>query len=209
MAGVLRAYPDSDRAFGGYQFAAGKLRNWEAVEDAARQRLERSPNDERAIVSQAAAASAQGNFAKSLELLRTQASNPKAQIDLLNNYAWNGLFVSPAPTDMVEIGQRAARLTDNKSFSVLHTLAAVYAEIGRPAEARKLILAAMDEIGLEEPDEVSWYVFGRIAEQYGQTDAALAAYRRVRPKEPEDPLATNSTWALAQRRAKLMGASLD
>jgi tetratricopeptide (TPR) repeat protein len=209
MEGVLRAYPDSDRAFDGYQFAARKLRNWEALESAARQRLERSPDDERAIVSQAMAATAQGNFAKSLELLRTQISNPKAQIDLLNNYAWNGLFVSPAPSDMVDIGQRAAQLTNNRNFSVLHTLASVCAEIGRPAEARKLILAAMDRIDLEEPNEAAWYVFGRIAEQYGQMDAALAAYRRVKPKKPEDPLDNDSAWALARRRAKLMGVSLD
>ena len=47
---------------------------------------------------------------------------------------WEG-----TPADMIEIGQRAARLSDNKAFSILHTLAAVYAEIGRPAEARKLI----------------------------------------------------------------------
>jgi hypothetical protein len=52
-------------------------------------------------------------------------------------------------------------------------------------------------------------VFGRIAEQYGQTDAAVAAYQRTKPKHENEVYGSNSTWALAQRRAKAMGAKLE
>jgi tetratricopeptide (TPR) repeat protein len=209
MAEVLHDYPDSATAFAGYALSSIRLKNWDALDNAARERLERNPDDEQVVMIRAMAASSQGDFTKSLELLRTRISNPKASMGLLNNYAWDGLFVSPAPSDMIEIGQRAARLSDNKDFSILHTLAAVYAEIGRPAEARKLILEGMDEIGLDEPNEAAWYVFGRIAEQYGQTDAAVSAYKRTKQKEPGGVFDSNSTWALAERRARVMGAHIE
>ncbi len=206
---VLNAYPDSDTAFMFFSLAAIKMKNWQALDDAAKQRLDKIPDDDQAVLVLAQAACAQDNFQKALQLVKPRLSNPKASIAVLNNYAWNGLYVSPVPPDVVEIAQRAARLTENKSFAVVHTLAAVYAEIGRPAEARKLLLDVMDEVDMDEPNEAAWYVFGRIAEQYGQTEAALAAYARTREKQPSDNAAGDSTWALAQRRAKLMGVDLD
>ena len=57
----------------------------------------------------------------------------------------------------------------------------------------------MDVAGQEEPEGNTWYVFGRIAEQYGIRDAALADYRRVEKPDIEEGIATTS-WALAQRR---------
>jgi tetratricopeptide (TPR) repeat protein len=209
MQEVLRAYPDSATAFAGYALAALKLKNWDALESAARRRIERLPDDETAVLLLAEAACDRNDFAKALEILRAQVAKPKASMGVLNNYAWNGLFVSPLPGDVVEIAQRAARLTDNKNFGIVHTLASVYAEIGRVTEARKLILEMMDQIDLEEPNGPAWYVFGRIAEYYGQSDAALAAYRRTKEKEPPQRASTNSTWALAQLRARIMGAQLE
>jgi hypothetical protein len=68
----------------------------------------------------------------------------------------------------------------------------------------------MDGMDLDEPNEPAWYIFGRIAEQYGQADAALAAYAHVKPKDSEEPPhSTNSTWALARHRAQVMGAHLE
>jgi hypothetical protein len=58
---------------------------------------------------------------------------------------------------------------------------------------------------LEEPDNAAWYVFGRIAEQYGERDAAIADYKRV--DAPPDPRnLSDSPYLLAQRRLKILGA---
>jgi tetratricopeptide (TPR) repeat protein len=212
MEDVLHSYPDSDTAFVGYCYAALHLKNWDAVARAAQRRLEKIPHDEPALMMLGQSAGAQGNFTQALELIKPGISNPKAGVELLNDYAWNGLFVSPPPADMVEIAQRAARVSENKNFAVVHTLAAVYAEIGRPAEARKLMLDMIDQMGMDEPNEPAWYVFGRIAEQYGQTEAALAAYERTREKDVkdnDDPFSNISAWMLAQRRSKLIKASLE
>ena len=52
-----------------------------------------------------------------------------------------------------------------------------------------------------KPAPHDWYVLGRIAENYGATDAAVAAYRKVdKPKES----VLSSTWVLAERRLKAM-----
>ncbi len=62
----------------------------------------------------------------------------------------------------------------------------------------------MDSAGHEEPSSVDWYVLGRIAENYGAADAALAAYKRVTAPGQRDQ--SSSTHALAQRRMQLLRA---
>jgi hypothetical protein len=49
-----------------------------------------------------------------------------------------------------------------------------------------------------------WYVLGRIAEQYGEREIAIADYRRLeKPKEVLN--LPTSTWELAQIQLKAMG----
>ena len=60
-------------------------------------------------------------------------------------------------------------------------------------------------MNLDEPNDEFWYVLGRIAEQYGERDIAIADYRKL--KKPDRILAIpTSTWRLAQMRLKAMGA---
>jgi hypothetical protein len=63
-------------------------------------------------------------------------------------------------------------------------MSALMAEIGKTAEARALSLRAMDLRELDEPNDACWYVFGRIAEQFGLSEVALEDYARiVRPAD--------------------------
>jgi predicted Zn-dependent protease len=86
--------------------------------------------------------------------------------------------------------------------ALLHTLASLYAETGKSLEAREALLQSMDDAGRDEPAPHDWYVLGRIAENYGATDAALAAYKKV--DKPKESVAA-STWVLAERRLKAIG----
>jgi len=96
-------------------------------------------------------------------------------------------------------------LSHNASFNDMHTLACLYAQQGRTAEARDLLLKAMAVANLSEPNSEAWYALGSIYEQYGVTDAAIKAYRKVEKSEGRiDP---TSTWLLAQSRLKQLGAS--
>ncbi|MFY9645027.1 MAG: hypothetical protein WAK29_07595 [Terriglobales bacterium] len=61
----------------------------------------------------------------------------------------------------------------------------------------------MDALNLDEPDENYWYAFGRIAEQYGERDAAIANYARVtKPKTAVQ--IPYSTYYLAQVRLQAL-----
>jgi len=62
-----------------------------------------------------------------------------------------------------------------------------------------VLVQAMDSLNLDEPDGNYWYAFGRIAEQYGERDAAIANYMRV-PKPKYAIETVDSSYRLAQLR---------
>ena len=68
-----------------------------------------------------------------------------------------------------------------------------------------MLVQAMDLENLDEPDGPFWYAFGRVAEQYGEREAALANYERVtKPKKAVQ--IPSSSYRLAQERMKGLGA---
>jgi predicted TPR repeat methyltransferase len=61
----------------------------------------------------------------------------------------------------------------------------------------------MDSANLDDPDSNFWYAFGRVAEQAGERDLALADYKRV--TIPQNPLdVPGSSYHLAQIRLKAL-----
>ncbi len=122
--------------------------------------------------------------------------------------AWFGLVNGFLTPEVFQAAQRASVLSNYTEPSILRTLSAVYAEQGQTTEAREVLLKSMDLHDLKEPDSVSWYVFGRIAEQFGVREAAIAYYRKVTPPGPEEQPAT-STYSLAQRRLMALGQEAE
>jgi tetratricopeptide (TPR) repeat protein len=117
-----------------------------------------------------------------------------------NNIAWNALLSGKDLDNALEDARQA--MQRGGGSALLHTLASLYAETGKSLEAREALLKSMDDAGRDEPAPHDWYVLGRIAENYGATDAAVAAYRKVdKPKES----VLSSTWVLADRRLKAIG----
>ena len=53
---------------------------------------------------------------------------------------------------------------------------------------------------IEEPNSSSWFIFGRLAEEFGVIDEALLDYQKVTP----DDRGVSSTFALTQRRMALL-----
>jgi len=194
---LVQAEPDSVTAFNMFVYTCVGLKDWKAIEKAAHDRLANLADDLDAIEALANAAEHQGRMDLSVDIVRAALKSGKPRESLLNNYAWDALFLPKMPDDAIEMAQRAAHLTENRNFGVTHTLASVYAEVGRVGEARELMLKVMDDN--EEPESNAWYVFGRIAEQYGRGDAALSAYNRVEKDEGEEDPHPNSTYVLAQR----------
>jgi len=128
----------------------------------------------------------------------------RAEMNDFNQYTWDALFVGKVTEDDVSLLQRIITEKSDSSYAEIHTLACLYAEIGKTKEARELLLQAMDSGGLDEPNEAIWYGFGRIAEDYGLEAVALSLYQRV-GKTPEAEL-SSSTYNLARMRERLISS---
>jgi transglutaminase-like putative cysteine protease len=199
---LLVAAPDSDRAFAIAAFALARLGRQDELRRAADRRLASRADDPAALHALAGAAMDGGDFDRAHALLAKLADGGKADATDFNHLAWMALLSGRADDRAIEDAQRAATLTNYKSAPVLHTLASLYAERGRTAEAYRLILQAVAARDDETPLAADWYVFGRLAEQYGLPDAARAYYRRVAPQERETAM---STGRLAQQRLAALG----
>ncbi len=194
------AYPDSDNAFSTHVFSLSLSgRNAEA-EELAKKRLSKKPKDDealRALSSNAANAHDYAAAAKYAEQIVDELS--PTQNDY-NNAAWFELFAGNV-THAMENARRATAEESQTSAAALHTLATLYAETGKNIEARDALIRTLDKSRRDQPDSSDWYVLGRMAENYGVREAALAAYKRVLKKEGDGA----SVWELAQRRLAAMG----
>lgn len=200
---LQQAEPDSLYLYGARVASLLRLRRWDDVRQAAEARLARLPDDLAARQTLVDLALRQGDFETAESILRRLADSGMADADVYNQMAWIQLFRGKADDQTVELAQRAATLSGYKAYGVLHTLAALYAEQGKSAEAYRLILQALEAKG-GEPGDADWYVFGRLAESYGLPDAARRCYERAQPGNDEpSPV---STLHLVKRRLEALGA---
>jgi len=175
------------------------LNRFKEAEDLTTSRLQKIPGDVDALRSVAHNFAAQHDYAHAYEAtLKVVASASSATWDA-NELAWRSLFFARAGGPDLDTAVRGAQLEANSTM--LHTLACIYAEVGKTREAREVLLQAMDVRKLVEPDSEFWYALGRIAEQYGERDIALADYAKVTPP-PDSALEYDSTYRLAQTRIR-------
>jgi Flp pilus assembly protein TadD len=180
------------------------LKLWAEAAQTIAERLNLLPDDRLALSALAQLAEAQAQFDQAIRHLKRLASMSRAEPGQWNNLAWDALFLDALPNDALENAQRAATLSQNVDPAILHTFGCVLAASGKPGEARSVMLQAMDLLGLGEPNSIMWCLYGRIAEEYGEKDAARDAYRRV--EQDDSDRGPNSCWELAQRRLKLLAS---
>jgi tetratricopeptide (TPR) repeat protein len=195
---LMRRAPGSQRVF--FQRAAElrALKRFDEADQLARDRLKSAPDDLAALRTLELDWAAQGNYAAAYEqALRITANSDSGSSDI-NQAAWLSLFFSRPGGPDIDSATRAVQAAENSPAN-LHTLACVYAELGKTKEAREVLLQAMDARALPQPDANHWYALGRIAEQYGEREIALADYAKV--TAPTDPANLwISTYRLAQAR---------
>jgi tetratricopeptide (TPR) repeat protein len=196
---LAKQFPESKRLFFDEEFALRGLGRFAEADALAAEMNKRLPDDtdvKRAIIFTAVA---REDYAKAHELGRQLMDAGKAEGSDMNGVAWNALFTGKANQDDLEAATKSAQATQNNNPSVLHTLGCVYAELGKTKEAREILIQAMDQLNLDEPEANYWYGFGRIAEQYGESAVATADYKQV--KKPEKPIQVpGSSYRLAQNR---------
>jgi tetratricopeptide (TPR) repeat protein len=204
---LLKAYPESKVAAGFVADAALQLKNYDEAEAVYKPFLERDAHDRWVLLNLAEVQSHRGDYDAAQKVLLPLVQDGTANTQDLNGFAWYSLF-SRAGVDKVSLdaGERGTQL-EKDSYPVLHTVASQYAEIGRGKEAYNLILKAMEAASLSEPESSIWYTLGRIAESYGEYDAALAMYKKVEIND-EEVYQPTDTYYLAQRHTETVNALL-
>jgi tetratricopeptide (TPR) repeat protein len=203
LASAQRAFAvhsDSGAAFSAVAAALIETGNQAEVQKLAKTRLDKFPKDDLALRALADLAAKSGDFETSSKYLRKIIDESTASSSDYNNVAWNELFIGKSIDRAIEDARQATNSPDGGAAS-LHTLAALYAESGKSLEARTELLKSMDEAGRDDPSSVDWYVLGRIAENFGAAEAAIADYKRVDKPEKLTPA---STYQLAQKRLTVL-----
>src|SRR5947209_11704634 len=204
---LLEAVPGSQRAADLHARALLQLGRWDEVRAVAERRLQRAPDDEWALHLLAEAALHAQDFDGAEQRFTRLVESGKATARDFNELAWLRLELGRTDDKTVEYGQRAATLSSYGNASHLHTLASIYAEMGKTAEAYRLILQSLAARNDEAPGADDWYVFGRLAEHYGLPDVARDYYKRVSPAASREEEAM-STHALVARRLATLGDTL-
>jgi len=200
---LAKQYRESKRLFFDDEIALRGLGRFAEADALAQEMTKRLPDDtdvRRAFIYTAAA---REDYAKAHELGRQLIDAGKAESSDMNSVAWNSLFTGRVSQDDLEAATKSAQVAQNNNAPALHTLGCVYAEIGKTKEAREILIQAMDLLNLDEPESNYWYGFGRIAEQYGESEVATSDYNQVKkPKKPAQ--VPGSSYRLAQNRLAAM-----
>jgi transglutaminase-like putative cysteine protease/tetratricopeptide (TPR) repeat protein len=203
---LTKQFPESRSAFQLQSLNLRALRRFDEDERLTSERIQRLPGDIWAMRESVKIATARGDYAAAHALSQKIVDVGEAETDDLNSTAWLSLFNGMVQDSDIEEALKAAQLSNNNP-SILHTLGCLYAEVGKTKEARNILVQSIDSLGLDEPDENYWYAFGRIAEQYGERDAAAADYHRVaKPAKAIEVVLPDSSYALAQVRLQALGA---
>jgi tetratricopeptide (TPR) repeat protein len=202
---LLEAYPGSEHAYALAAVAATRQERWDDLRRIAEGRLARLPGDRLALSTLGDVKRKSGDFDGEEAVLTQLIDAGKAEAGDFNNLAWLALVRGRVDDKAIERAQRAATLSEYKSYAALHTLASLYADLGRTAEAYRIILQALETRPDESPTAGDWYVFGRLAESYGLPDAARRYYEKVGPGagKPEP----TSTYQLARKRLDALGGT--
>ena len=201
---LLKQSPESRYAFLSNIEALIGLKHYDDAMALADERMKLLENDSDALQSRMRVESSRGNYPAAQHWAQQVAQQGKEDAELLNSTAWFALFTGKVGDSDISNAIKATQLAKENPH-ILHTLACLYAETGKATDARELLLRAMDDLNLDEPNDDFWYAFGRIAEQYGERDIAIADYRKLQKPKFALEIPTSS-YTLAQMRLKALGA---
>jgi tetratricopeptide (TPR) repeat protein len=179
--------------------ALAHLGRFDEADQVLSEALKASPSDKELQMGQIEIACGHGQLQRAAQLADALAKPPDADAQELNDAAWVKFLEGSDLGNAKLIAHRALQV-DAKSTNILNTMAAIEAETNELAEAKQNLDAGFSD----EPLPGDWYVHGRILEQLGLTDDAIAGYRKVTAKH--DNLMPDSQ-DLAARRLKGLGVT--
>ncbi len=198
---LLKQSPQSPTALGlamRVAYSTGGQKEGRRVLDA---NIARFDQDSGALRLAAVVAMRSGDPEMSAKVTRQIIDSGRAVPSDYNQLAWADLMAGNAGTASVDAVNQGLVMLGNKGNSpLLHTLAAIEAEVGKESEARAVLLQRIKADESPEPNDDDWYVFGRIAESLaGLTKDAIAMYQRLERPATDFGLPASS-YALAQQR---------
>ena len=199
----IRAATGSDAY---WSLALTRLDRSGEVLEALDRRLEEDPENEEALRGRALLLFEEGELEAAMEAFTTLLERPGQGAVIYNQAAWLAVVLGRIDEQAVAWARLGAERSSYAAYPVLHTLATVYAEVGHPGEAYKLVLQGIEKAPGRSVRSDDWYVFGRIAEHYGLPEAAREYYRRV--EAPQGKARAADTWSLASRRLAALGEEL-
>jgi len=201
---LLAEDPSLRTAFAAKAWALQRLKRPADLARAGEAMLARLPGDVEVLSALGASQLLCGDLDGAAATWRLLIESGQATPLAYNNAAWLELFrggATPAALDWARRAVDQERGRDNHAS--LNTLAAVYAELDRPAEAREIFLRSVGDVRpLQGAD---WYVVGRTAEGWGLADAARSAYARVQAEPVDDAPDPTDARVLAERRLAKLG----
>jgi Flp pilus assembly protein TadD len=201
---LLKQEPKSRRALFYCIEALSGLQRYDEALALADERLKLLENDSDAIEAKSRIELSRSNYAAARAWALKLADQGQGNAELWNEIAWIALFTGKVEQADIDAAIKSAQMAKDNP-AILHTLACLYAETSKTKEAHDLLLRGMDDLNLDEPNDDYWYAFGRIAEQYGEREIAIADYRKL--EKPKEILAIpTSSYRLAQTRLKALGA---
>jgi tetratricopeptide (TPR) repeat protein len=201
---LFTAYPSSKKVMSMRCRALSALKRWEEILPILDKQLERTPRDPDLIESKLSALGYLGRDEEGERLSLSMVTSGQATPWTFNHLAWGQLVAGRVTEQTLEFARKSLMLRPDGYPAAQHTLAAVLAERGETAEALELFFKRIGN-GMEEKLEGDdWYLLGRIAEQFGESGAALKCYARVSTPEPREN-AAKSCFALATRRLAALG----
>jgi len=200
---LVAAEPDAEIASFYLARMLEKQEKWDEVIAHCKERLQKKSNDSDALHQLQHVEMRLGHFAESVEYGRRILKSGKPDPTAYNNIAWAELLEGKSLDKALQDAQKAVQQSQGSREYMLHTLAAVYADLGRPIEARNVLLQTFRTRSNPEPQDHDWFVLGRIAEEYGARESAVEAYKKTAEAAHADqPQSTNQ---LSLRRLRLLG----
>jgi tetratricopeptide (TPR) repeat protein/transglutaminase-like putative cysteine protease len=200
---VLAGDPGSRSGFALKSWALRRLGRGAAIAPAADAFLRRTGEDPEALALVGSSFLLAGDLDAAARTFRRAIDGGRASPMVYNNAAWLELFRDPPGPSALDWARRSVEGRAAHE-AALNTLAAAYAASGKPAEAREIFLRSIE--GGRPLRSADWYVFGSIAETWGVSAAARAAYERALEPErqdgEDDPTAAH---VLARRRLERLG----
>jgi len=178
---IVRQQPEADTswALALHVTALTRLHRFDEAERALDEALAADSGNHDALVAKASLALERGDRAAARKRADALAGRAGASPEDVALAAW--LQISAGAADDAALDRARRAVQAGSTHATLSALAALEAERGELGVAVDDEWKALAEATSSSPDDADRYVFGRIYEQLGLRDDAIAVYRKIRP----------------------------